>query len=219
VRKTLQRFFGSRWTAAAEILLVAFVFIPYTITPVVFLLAWVSLWLRQQHWSTVGLKRPRSWIRTLSVAIPLGVAWPYADIFFVEPWIESLTGVKVDLSLLVGIQDNLTGFLIIMAIVWTVATFGEELVFRGYLLNRLQDVTGRGWVSVGFGLIASAAAFGYAHMYQGISGMIEAAYVAVALGTLYLASGRNLWLPMLVHGFYDTVGITLLYLGKYPGQT
>lgn len=36
-------------------------------------------------------------------------------------------------------------------------------------------------------------------------------------GALYLASGRNLWTAIIAHGVNDTVGFTLIYLGKYPG--
>jgi membrane protease YdiL (CAAX protease family) len=43
----------------------------------------------------------------------------------------------------------------------------------------------------------------------GISGLV--------FGVLYLATGRNLWAPILAHGIYDTVGFLLIFLGKYPG--
>jgi membrane protease YdiL (CAAX protease family) len=33
---------------------------------------------------------------------------------------------------------------------------------------------------------------------------------------LYLASGRNLWLPILVHGVIDTSSVVMLYSGFLP---
>jgi hypothetical protein len=44
----------------------------------------------------------------------------------------------------------------------------------------------------------------------GLSGLV--------FGVSYLASGRNLWAPVIAHGVYDTVGFALIFLGKYPGM-
>ena len=33
---------------------------------------------------------------------------------------------------------------------------------------------------------------------------------------LYLAAGRNLWLPILAHGFSDTIALALIYFGLVP---
>jgi len=35
----------------------------------------------------------------------------------------------------------------------------------------------------------------------------------LVFGAAYLLSGRNLWAAVLAHGFVDTLGIGLLYLG------
>jgi membrane protease YdiL (CAAX protease family) len=32
------------------------------------------------------------------------------------------------------------------------------------------------------------------------------------MGILFIWSGYNLWLPILTHGFIDTVGLTMIYL-------
>jgi hypothetical protein len=201
---------------ALELLLVGLVLIPYTITPLIFIFAWLSLWLRKLRWKDIGLRRSPHWIRVILFGLPIGIGWPFLDIFVVEPWIESLTGEQVDLSLLIGIKDNLTAYIIMIAVVWTLAAFGEELVYRGYLLNRMNDLIGRMRLSWIISLVPVSVCFGLAHSYQGISGMIETGYVGFVLGVFYFASGRNLWLPILIHGLYDTVGISFLFLGIYP---
>jgi hypothetical protein len=52
---------------------------------------------------------------------------------------------------------------------------------------------------------------------QGITGQIENAIDGLLLGVLYLACGRNLWVPIIAHGITDTADLMLLFLGKYPG--
>jgi len=155
---------------------------------------------------------------TVLVAVPLGIGWPFLDIFLVEPWIESLTGVPVNLSILIGIKDNLAAYLIMLVVVWTLAAFGEELTYRGYFLNRVKNLVGTRRFAWVVSLIPVSLCFGLAHSYQGISGVIETGYVGLGLGVLYLSTGKNLWLPIIVHGLYDTVGISLLFLGAYPNR-
>ena len=35
---------------------------------------------------------------------------------------------------------------------------------------------------------------------------------AIIFGILFIASGFNIWLPILTHGFIDTVGLFLIYI-------
>ena len=84
-------------------------------------------------------------------------------------------------------------------------------------MNRIADLVGSspiGWaISVDF----VSVLFGIVHLYQGASGMITITLTGLLLGGLYLATGRNLWLPIIVHGVNDTLGFVLIFLGKYPG--
>ena len=59
--------------------------------------------------------------------------------------------------------------------------------------------------------------FGLAHLYQGVTGVVEAALAGVLLGALYLASGRNLTAAIAAHFVSNTLDFTLIYLGLYPG--
>ena len=61
-------------------------------------------------------------------------------------------------------------------------------------------------------MIISSVLFGLAHWYQGKSGVLSTGIVGAVLGILFIASGFNLWLPILTHGFIDTVGLFLIYV-------
>jgi membrane protease YdiL (CAAX protease family) len=87
------------------------------------------------------------------------------------------------------------------------------MIIRRYLLNRVAELMEwkpAGWV---LGLILTSLVFGFAHGYQGAPGIIENVLVGFLLGGLFLLSGRNLWLPILVHGLTDTIGFSLIFLG------
>ena len=104
-----------------------------------------------------------------------------------------------------------------LATSWTLAAFMEEMVYRGWLLTRLAELTGfsaNGWVVA---MLVTSALFGAIHLYQGVSGVVATGLSGLVFGWLYLATGRNLWPSILAHGFLDTTGFVMMYLGVYPG--
>jgi membrane protease YdiL (CAAX protease family) len=70
------------------------------------------------------------------------------------------------------------------------------------------------WIAA---LVVVNAGFGLAHLYQGVSGVVETTWAGLLLGALYLATGRNLLAPMIAHFVSNTIDFTLIYLGLYPG--
>jgi membrane protease YdiL (CAAX protease family) len=61
----------------------------------------------------------------------------------------------------------------------------EELLYRGWLVNLLRAATGSVWLAVAVG----AAVFGLAHAYQGIAGVLRAAFVGLQLALLFVFVG------------------------------
>jgi membrane protease YdiL (CAAX protease family) len=86
------------------------------------------------------------------------------------------------------------------------------------VLNRLADLFGRRWVGWTISIAVMSAAFGLAHSYQDVTGIVENLIAGVLLGGLYLASGRNLLIPMIAHGVTDTTDFLIIFSGHYPGM-
>ena len=180
------------------------------------LIGWLSLWLRRSGWRHIGMNRPVSWRRTVLLGVGIGVVYNVLDIAIIVPLLHRLTGESLDLSQFDSLRNNFTVLLFMLAVVWIKAGFGEEMAYRGYILNRLADFFGRGKAGWTLGLMISAFFFGFAHGYQGITGMADTLLFGVLAGVLYLTSGRNLWLPVIAHGVMDTMTFTLIFLGLYP---
>ena len=222
--RTSRFFLGSRLLAVIEIFLALLIpvgglvgIIPFSSTPFLLLFGWLMLWLRGIGWRDLGLRRPASWPWTLVMGVAIGSAYQYLSLYVVEPLIARLTGNLPDVSQFAPLIGNKFFLFISIVISWTLAAFGEELAFRGYLMNRIADLVGsspRGWA---ISVTLVSALFGIVHLYQGASGMIAITLTGLLLGGLYLATGRNLWLPIIVHGVNDTLGFLLIFLGKYPG--
>lgn len=91
------------------------------------------------------------------------------------------------------------------------------MVYRGYLMSRVADLLNRtrtAWIA---SLFAVHIAFGLAHAYQGLTGIIDEGLSGLLLGVIYLRTGRNLSVPIIAHGVGDSIDFVLIFLGKYPG--
>jgi membrane protease YdiL (CAAX protease family) len=169
------------------------------------------LWLRRSSWHEFGLKKPESWSKTILLAIG-GLITIYVVIFFSMPLVTGLTGQPVDRSQFDVLRGNMPGLILGLIVAWTLAAFGEELIFRGYLMNTLARVVGNkqgGWI---FACFINAILFGLGHTYQGISGVILLGIIGLMYALFYLASGRNLWVPILIHGLYDTSAFLVIFI-------
>ena len=218
-----QRINGSPLLLAVELVIIVAIFVagrylPISKTPYLFVLAWASLRLRTLRWRDVGLTSPRTWALAVGIGVLAGFGMEALELFVTQPLLMKLTGRKPDFSDFASLHGNVKQLLLGLAFVWTLAAFGEELVWRGYLMNRVAGLLSRSrhaaWI---ISLIVVNAAFGLAHRYQGITGMIDEGLMGGILGLIYLASGRNLTAPIVAHGIADTVDFVLLFMGHYPG--
>ena len=73
------------------------------------------------------------------------------------------------------------------------AGIGEEIVFRGYLLNYFDGLVGPAGA-----VIASTLMFGLGHAYQGAAGIVRTGIVGLLMAGAYVATG-NLLAPVVLH--------------------
>ena len=107
---------------------------------------------------------------------------------------------------------DLFSLLVAFALSFIAGGLREELFFRGYLISRIRNAFGpRSWATPAAAGI-QICLFGYLHSYQGPVGIIATGASAVAFTAVFLVTG-NLWVSIMLHGFYDAAGFVLLYLG------
>ena len=218
------RQFVSR-AAVLEFTLIAVIFyadyrgwIPISKTPELLLLAWISLRARGLRWRDIGLDRRKSWAWILAVGVLLGAGLEVFQLTVTQPILSRWLGRQPDLEMFRNVRGNLAMAAFFIALSWTLAAFGEEMFWRGYFMNRVADIFGRGRTAWALSLVIVSAVFGLAHGYQGLTGWIEEGIAGLALGLLYLRTGNNLWVPIIAHGVSDTIDMVLMYLGKMPGM-
>jgi len=163
----------------------------------------------------LGLSRPRSIARTIAVGVALGIVLLAFSKLMLTPIVERLTGIPRDLSAFDFLRGDPAAFVKLLPLIWLSAALGEEIVFRGFLIGRLETAFGgASRLATGTAVVLATALFAFAHAYQGPTGILITGILGLVFAVLFVATGRNLWINVVAHGVYDT-GSFLLVLTSY----
>ncbi len=181
--------------------------LPHTIVPLV---VWsiISLWLQGRGRRDIGVFVSPVWQLMGIVGVALGISLALT-FHLVAPSVARVAGLAVpvdpDLLILTG-PFGVPGALVM---IWLLLALGEEFVFRGYLVTRLGDLFGRRGAGTVICVLASALVFAIAQGSSDAAAMAGTFALGIACGVLYFVAGRNLLLPVLFRGAFQT---TLLFL-------
>lgn len=182
---------------------------------------WLGLRLRGQTWEHLGLALRfagrRALVRTVILSVVVLVA---ALAAFVAGSVLTMGLQAVpegaDMSGYTYLQGNLPMLLLALAAVYVVSSFGEEVVYRGWLMTRVSEMGKSTRPAWGAAIVVSAVVFGLAHFDWGLVGIVQTTFMGLALAAAYLLVRRNLWVLILAHAFIDTLLLVQLYLGPSP---
>ncbi len=191
----------------ATIVIAFDLFIP---TLVVLLMICLSLILRKQSPISLGFKKEElCWQMGLKIFF-LSIAWTIFTLGLTIPVLMRLTGQQQDLSQFLSLKGNLGQLAIFLAFTWTLAAIGEEVVYRGYLQQKVIAIFGSSTIAILF----SSMLFGIAHTEQGLIGVIITFIDAIFFSLIRKHFKNNLWAAVLAHGFNNTIGmIGFFFLG------
>ena len=171
-------------------------------------LLWGSGW----DWAKFGFGQKIN-LRTILRGLLLAIAIFFIIDICIQPFLEIYFG-KIDLSSIEEIRGDFASFFILFLIMWVFAAFGEEFLFSGYYMKHLAELFGdsdKAWL---ISAIVLSVYFGISHNYQGTSGMIAVGLASTIFFFTFYKNRTNLALLVFAHGFYDTIGLTLIYLEK-----
>ncbi len=174
------------------------------------------LWLRSEGrvGEVFNLSAPTSWRSVLGMAL-LATGGTIAIFALGGALVQAMGLPQPDPSFVLDMVTESPAMfaLWVIGVAWFAAGLGEELLWRGFLMDRLERLGGlRG--KVWLVLVVQAVLFGMPHLYQGWGGVIVTAMVGLLLGWVRIMQRGNLWAVVIAHAAVDTIMMSLAYADK-----
>jgi membrane protease YdiL (CAAX protease family) len=126
----------------------------------------------------------------------------------------NITGIpqQADVSGYDYLRGNLPMLLVSLGTIYVVSSLGEEVIYRGFLIDRLERLLGGARRSTWVAVVISSLVFGAAHFGWGIVGVVQTTFMGLAFALSFIWFRRNLWILVAAHAYMDTALIVPLYL-------
>jgi membrane protease YdiL (CAAX protease family) len=196
-----------RGTGALGVVAVVIVLLAGEIVSAVLVLAWA--WITGTPWHKLGFVASPNWWRDVAFGVVGGVLLKFTMKALIMPAL-GFPPINEAYRYLAGNAAALPGMLFM---VFVGAGFGEELVWRGFLFERLRAAFGDSQRAILGGLIVTSVLFGLAHYQsQGVAGATQATMTGLVFGSAYLLTGR-IWPVMIAHAAFDVAAVLMIYWG------
>lgn len=182
-------------------------------------LVWLGIKLRGQKLSDFGLtfgrinlkESMKITLRSLLVCI-LGAAGYMLGTLVMA----NISGMpeSADMSVYEYLHNNIFMLILSLVSVYIISSFGEEVVYRAFLINRISELgldTKYGKMAT---VLISAVIFGLAHYTWGPTGMVSTGVFGLVMGICYLKFKKNLWILVLAHAYLDTILLMQVYISS-----
>lgn len=174
----------------------------------VFVFLW--LWLSRTPMREIGLVRPESWIAVLVLGIAAGIGAKLLMKAVVMPYF----GAAPTNPILAPLEGDMQAAVIASIEMIVLAGFAEEVVFRGFLFNRLQTAFGTGWLARAVMIAGVALFFGGLHYFgQGYFGALNATIMGFLFCVIYFLNQQRLWFLIVMHAAFDVCAVWMTALG------
>ncbi|MEX0288995.1 MAG: lysostaphin resistance A-like protein [Flavobacteriaceae bacterium] len=199
----LIRSFGIVWTA--NLLMLA--------------LIWTSMKIRGQSWKDFGLTFGRFGSKQASKMFGLSLlvfVFAISCYVFGSVLMANIVGMpeSADFSRYDFLKDNLGGLLLSLLGVYFISSFGEEVIYRAFLINRFSEMSSNFKYGNTIAVMLSAILFGLIHYEWGLTGMVQTGFMGLAMGIAYIKLKKRLWILVFAHMYMDTLLLVPIYLAN-----
>ncbi|MGX1928315.1 CPBP family intramembrane glutamic endopeptidase [Flagellimonas sp. 2504JD4-2] len=176
----------------------------------------IGLWLRGENWkdfgislrfgNAKGLLKTFLWsILVLVITLILfGLGHKVGTLFFP-------VDAQIDVSGYEYLKNNPGIFVLSLIGVYIISSFGEEFIYRGFLINRLAWLFNGTKARNVIAILFSSILFGLAHYKWGAIGVVQTLFMGMALATSYVLLRKKLNILILAHIYMDS----MLFLNIY----
>ena len=179
---------------------------------------WTGLKLRGENWKHFGLTFTISRRELIKVFLLSLLVFILAIASFIIGSIimANITGIpeNANMSGYTYLKDNFGMLLLTLSGVYIVSSFGEEVIYRAFLINRISELGGKTKKSTTIAVILSSIIFGLIHYDWGAMGIVQTGFMGLVLGICYIKLKNKLWALILAHAYMDTILMVQLYLAS-----
>lgn len=109
------------------------------------------------------------------------------------------------------IKGNLTAAILMAIGLPLLAAVPEEIIYRGFLIERLHVTLGEFRGSEYRAVVLQALIFGAIHFQWGVGGVLVTVIMGLVWGLAFLLCGRNLWIVIFAHSLGHVVLVSQIY--------
>jgi membrane protease YdiL (CAAX protease family) len=159
----------------------------------------------------LGFRRPRRWWLSPIWAIGIMIAFIVAQNVLPVLVNMIIPLPQPDMSRYDFIRGNLGAAIGMGLLLPLTAAIPEEIVYRGFLIERFSRLIGGKEDAPVLAVPAQALVFGAVHFQWGLGGVVLAMLMGVVWGFAFLLCGRNLWIVILAHSLAHVLLVMQLY--------
>lgn len=177
----------------------------------------------KQNWKTLGLMNDVNTLKlvlwTLAALVSTmligNVVGSLAEQFLADPNIANSELNRAMSGRFADLPGNVSVYLFWLITAWVIGGFTEELLFRGFMIQRFEKLYQQLPFAIGLAVVTQALIFGQQHYYyQGLAGVAAMCVIAIISGVIYVLAKRRLWPLIISHGLANTIGLTMLLLSE-----
>ena len=179
-------------------------------------IVWMGIKLRGEKLQNFGLTFKKvSWKECMKVIALSLLVFVLVVVGYILGSIimANITGIpeNSDLSGYDYLKGNIGMFLLTLGGIYLVSSFGEEFIYRAFLINRITQMGLPPRMGRVLAIILSSIIFGLAHFEWGPMGIVQTGFMGLVLGICYIKLKNRLWILILAHAYMDTILMLQLF--------
>lgn len=204
-----------------DIIMIAFVMLfphyghlPMYAYPFVVLgIVWIYQNLNGESFNSIGFRFSDLKWRAFYVGGAMGLLYAAFHYWLLGPFITHLGFKSANLSDFNFIRHHFINYILLLLLAAFLVIPYEEIIFRGFIFNRIRAIFRSGSSFIISGLITSML-FALYHWQEGLGAVIAIFIFALFITWLYKLFKGNLWYLIFFHILYDTFMLTVILLGR-----
>lgn len=177
----------------------------------------LSQWIKGTGWSELGLTWKKLSLKTAGKTFLISLlvmALGMGGYLLGSALMINFTGFPeaADFSSYNYLKENTWMFVLALTGVYIGSSFGEEVIYRAFIITRIQTLGNKTRLSSIWAIIISTVIFGGIHYDWGPMGIAQTAGMGLVMGICYLKLNKKLWILILAHAYMDTILLVQLFL-------